>query len=81
MSPPIDDNAPPHDDADLGAPVEELRALSLPLAQAFPDRVRGRIERRMLTGELIDMAWTAPLAVLLELLRVPFEFFTTRRRP
>ena len=68
-------------DDELGQPVDELRDLALPLGASFPDRVRGRIERRLLTAELLDLAWTAPLAVLLELLRAPFEALAASRRP
>lgn len=66
---------------DLGRPIDELRQLSVALGEPFADRVRGRIHRRLLASELIDLAWTAPLAVLLELLRAPFEVFGGRRRP
>lgn len=65
---------------DLGQPVGELMDLALPLGVNFPDKVRRRIERRLLTAELIDLAWTAPLAVLVELLRAPFEALAARRR-
>jgi hypothetical protein len=69
------------DEAELGPPVEELRDLSWALDAGFTDRVRGRIERRVLAGEFLDFAWTAPLMLLLELLRAPFEMFAGRRRP
>lgn len=64
---------PPVAEDDLGPPLEQLRDLAVPLSTSFPDRVRRRIERRVLAGALIDLAWTAPLAVLLELLRAPLE--------
>jgi hypothetical protein len=67
-------------DDELGPPLDELRALALPLAANFPDKVRGRIERRLLTVELIDLAWVAPLAALLALLRAPLEALTSGRR-
>jgi hypothetical protein len=60
-------------DEDLGPPVEQLRDLEVPLGTGFTTRVRGRIERRLFASHLIDLAWAAPLAVLLELLRAPFE--------
>ena len=78
---PVDGNGLPPGDPDLGAPVAELRDLSLPLGSAFPDKVRGRIERRLLAGELIGLVWAAPLAVLLELLQAPMQFLMGRRRP
>jgi len=69
------------DEAELGPPVEELRDLAWTLGAGFTDRVRGRIERRLLAGELLDFAWTAPLMLLLELLPAPFETLSGRRRP
>jgi hypothetical protein len=71
----------PLDDGDLGPPVVELQDLSISADDHFGRRVRGKIERRMLTGEFIDLAWTAPMMMLLEFLRVPFELFTRKRRP
>lgn len=73
--------APSPEETDLGEPVAELRDVSWRLEDGFSDRVRGRIERRVLTGELLDFAWTAPLMLLLELLRLPFETVLRRRRP
>jgi hypothetical protein len=68
------------DDAELGAPVTELRDLMLAVDDRFSQKVRNRIDRRLLTGTFVDLAWTAPLMVLLELLRVPFELFSGRSR-
>jgi len=67
-------------DGDLGEPIDELRELSVPLDPRFAQRVRGSIERRLLAGELLGLAWAAPLSVLMELLRAPFELFGGRRR-
>ncbi len=75
---PVDGEAQP-DDPDLGAPVRELRAITLPLSPRFGERVRGRIERRLLAGQLLDVVWVAPLAMLLEFLRWPFELLAGRR--
>jgi hypothetical protein len=69
------------DDDDMGEPVVELRDLSLSADDRFGRRVRGKIERRILTGEFIVLAWTAPMMMLLELLRVPFELLAGRKRP
>lgn len=71
----------PVDDGDMGEPVVELRDLSLAADDRFRRRVRGSIERRILTGELIGLAWTAPLMMLLELLRMPFELLVGKSRP
>ena len=69
------------DDADQGKPITELRDLSLHVDDRFGRRVRGRLERRVLAGELLGLAWTAPLMMLLEFVRVPFELLQGRRRP
>ncbi len=73
-------DAPQEDDPDMGLPVAELRDLSLSVDDQFGRRVRGKIERRVLAGEFIGLAWTAPVMMLLELLRAPFELFGGKRR-
>ena len=75
------DDQTPGSDTDLGEPVSELRDLSLAVDDRFSRRVRGRLERRLLAGEFLSLAWTAPLMTLLEFLRIPFELFLGRRRP
>lgn len=60
-------------ESELGQPVAELAQLAWEPGEQFGRRVTGRIERRLLTGRLLDVAWSAPLLVLLELLRMPFE--------
>lgn len=67
-------------DAELGQPLAELQDLAWQPGDDFGRKVSGRIERRVLTGRLLDMAWSAPLMVILELLRAPFEMFSGSRR-
>lgn len=67
-------------DADLGEPLAELENLAWQPGEDFGRKVSGRIERRLLTGRFLDMAWSAPLLVLLELLRAPLELFSGGRR-
>jgi hypothetical protein len=74
------DESPVEED-DMGEPVVELRELSLSSDDRFGRRVHRRIERRILAGEFIVLAWTAPMMMLLELLRVPFELLVGKRRP
>lgn len=74
------DDRTPVDDTDLGEPVTELRDLSLPVDPRFGRKVRGRVERRVLAGELLGLAWTAPLMTFLEFLRIPFEVLLGKRR-
>lgn len=71
---------PPVDDPDMGEPVVELRDLSLAVDDRFGRRVRGRLERRVLAGEFISLAWRAPMMMLLEFLRVPFELLVGKKR-
>jgi len=66
--------------ADLGEPIAELRELDWAAGDRFGRKVTGGIERRLLAGRLLDVTWTAPLMVLLELLRAPFESFSSGRR-
>lgn len=67
------------EDDDLGRPVTQLRDLSLGVEHQFGARVRRRIERRVLAGEFLEMMWTAPLTMLLEFLRWPFDLFGGRK--
>lgn len=67
-------------DNEIGEPIAELAELRWDAADDFARRVSGRIERRLLAGRLLDVAWTAPLTVLLELLRAPLELLTGSRR-
>ncbi len=80
MSEQSTDDRPEPSEAEMGAPVAELEQLGVLPRPDFERRVTGRIERRLLTGRLIDAAWSAPLFALLELLRVPFESFAANRR-
>ena len=79
MNPGDDADSLGAEDADLGEPVTELREVSLRLGDQFSARVRGRVERRVLTGEFLELIWTAPLTMLLEFLRWPFELFRRGR--
>lgn len=80
MTPPGDDNGTSADDPDLGPPVTELRQASVALGDRFVTRVRNRIERRVLTGEALELLWTAPATMLLEFLRWPFEGLSRHKR-
>lgn len=71
---------PPIDDGDMGEPVAELRDLSLSVDDRFGRRIRGSIERRILTGEFLGLAWTAPMLILIEFIRAPFELLMGKRR-
>jgi len=68
------------DTEDLGQPIAELQDLPLHVSDRFIRRVRGKIERRVIAGEFLGLAWTAPLMMLLEFIRIPFEAFGQGRR-
>jgi len=77
-----DPSGPGHggrDDADLGEPIAELRDVSWPVDARFPARVRTRIERRVVAGTFLELLWTAPMAMLIEFLRWPFDGLAERR--
>jgi hypothetical protein len=42
--------------------------------------VRGGIERRLLAGDLLELACTAPVMVLLEWISAPFKMLNDRQR-
>jgi hypothetical protein len=74
------DHGRPDDDADVGAPIEDLREVSWPLDGQFAVKVRGAIERRLLAGSILELFWIAPLTMLLEFLRWPLERLTDHRK-
>lgn len=62
----------PDPDDDLGAPIEAIERLRVPASPTFLRKVRGRIARRSLGIQLLDMTWSAPAQVLLEFLNLIF---------
>ena len=68
------------DTDDLGDPLVELQDLPVKVDDKFVRQVRGRIERRIVTSEFLGLLWTAPLMMLLEFIRIPFETFDRNRR-
>jgi hypothetical protein len=77
---PPQNEEPVGDDRDLGEPIAELRDLALTVDEGFGRRIRGRIERRVLAGDAVGLAWTASMLMVLEFLRAPFEVLAGRRR-
>lgn len=67
-------------DGEMGGPLLELQDLSLDVGDRLRRRVRGSINRRVLAGELVGLAWTAPLTILLEFFRAASELFNGKRR-
>ena len=66
---------------ETGLPVTQLRGLELVVDDRFADQVGRRIQRRLLAGDLLQLAWSGPLMALLEILRVPVEWFTAGSSP
>ena len=80
----MSDNRSDAEDAgapDAGPPVEPLQDFALPDDEAFVGRVGRRIERRLLSNELLTFAWHAPVAAALEWLTLPFVWSSSRRPP
>ena len=71
------------DDDGLGPPAVELQQLVSETSPGFFDRVRNSIDRRVLGGQLLEQAWTAPLRVVLEYVGAVFGLVTggDDRRP
>ena len=67
-------------DLDAGEPVAELAGIAVPVRPEFEERVRGRIERRLLVGDLIELAWIAPFVVLIEWVTAPFRLWQDRQQ-
>ena len=66
-------------DQDMGAPVTELATIEWAPTRNLSRGIRLRIERRLLSGDMVELSWTAALVALLELLRAPFELFKGTR--
>ena len=77
---PAPDGQPDEQSDDVGEPIVELQDLSLEVSNRFVGRVRGKIERRVVAGELLNLLWTAPVLMLFEFISIPFEAFSKDRR-
>ena len=69
---------PVSDDDATGAPLLELQDFSLSVGDQFGAKVRGKIERRLLAGEFLTLAFTGPLTVFLEFVNAAFGLFGAR---
>jgi len=58
---------------EAGQPVDELSRLAVEVDSNFVGRVRGRIERRAVTGHFLSLSWHATAAIVLEFLGMIFE--------
>lgn len=83
MTPERDGNGPrPLDDEQIGEePIRELADLRVDVTPGFLDRVRNRVERRVVTTQFLSLAWHVPAALLLEFLNMVFGAFGDGGRP
>lgn len=63
----------PDEDDEAGEPIAILRGLQVEPSPRFRDRLRNRIERRRVAGDLTGFLWTAPTIIAIEVLRVAFS--------
>lgn len=62
----------PDDEVDPGPPIDALARLRASTAPGFADRVRGRIHRRSLGLQVLELSWFGPILVAVEFLAVLF---------
>lgn len=68
MKTPVD----PADEVDPGPPIDALARLRAPTAPGFADKVRGRIQRRSLGLQVLELSWFGPILVAVQFLVVLF---------
>lgn len=75
-----DDSA---EDTDTGEPIAMLRNFGEEPTAGFLTRIRGSIQRRMLSSQLAEISWFTPVLVLFEFVKFFFGFFesVSGRRP
>jgi hypothetical protein len=61
------------EDEEAGEPLTLLRDLEEPASDQFSDRLRHRIQRRLLIADTGRLAWAGPLLVVIEILSMLFE--------
>jgi len=67
------------DDVDTGQPIAELAQLGVEPAPGFIGAVRGRIHRRVLASDLVDLSWGALARAFVEYLTMVFGIFSHRQ--
>lgn len=68
-----DRDGPRPDGGDEGdEPIAALAAFAEPVEAGFLGRLRNRIHRRELAGEVVRLGWYAPFAVLMEFVNMIF---------
>ena len=69
-------DAPPDPEPpDAGEPILELADFGHSPSRSFLDRLRGRLNRRMASSNVVSFAWHAPAAILIEFLKLIFGLF------
>ena len=66
---------PPGNEDEEGRTIRELADLQVEVRSGFLRRVRRRIDRRMVTSQLLSASWHVPAAILLEFLGMIFGLF------
>ena len=59
---------------EVDEPIAGLDGLDQPTSPGFVATLRARIERRQLTGHFASLAWHVPKIVILEFVRLIFDF-------
>ncbi len=67
--------APADEDPETGRPVEVLHDLGQQPSPGFIERLRLKLQRRTLTGQIAVLSWQLPKMLLLEFLDLVFHLF------
>jgi len=65
----------PRDDIDTGHPIKALRDLAPEETPGFFDRLRAKIDRKIMTNEFVSLGWDVPRLVLKEFMEFLFQWF------
>ena len=66
-------------DGEAGEPVSILEELDQETSPRFLERVRHRIDRRVLSSHVMSLTWQVPMVVVLELLKFIFDFIPSNK--
>ncbi len=68
------------EDIDPGEPLGLLAGLRVEPSEGFLARIRRALDRKVFASQVLDLAWFAPLVVLLEYVQVIAELLGPSRR-
>ena len=66
-------------ESETGEPVSILGELDQEPSSGFMERIRHRIERRLLSSHVLSLTWHVPGIVIRELLELIFTFFPAKK--